>query len=124
MSDERRISIIKRFSLAEVGEGWDNCYISYTPLTTRDLLSLRDSNPEAMGEQKGVDYVLRVVREHTIGGRFMVIGDDGKPSETELLPVDIDLLPQDVLIDFFTQLSGASTDPKATPSAATATSGQ
>jgi hypothetical protein len=124
MSDARRISIIKRFDLAPVAEGWEGCYISYTPLTTRALISLRDSDPQSMSEAQGIDYALQVVREHTIGGRFMIIGDDGKPMETDLRPADVDLLPQDVLNDFFLQVSGAIRDPKASSQAAPATNVQ
>jgi hypothetical protein len=110
----RQLSIAKKFSLADVGEGWQDCYVLYRPATVRDLIAFKDMNPEQMQESESIEFILKFDKEHALGGKVLVLQDD-ETKHVDLTKDDIEALAPSILGELFQLIIGASTDPKDTP---------
>ena len=114
----RQLSLpTRRFSLAIVGKGWEGCYLDYRPLVPRDLLEIRALDLAEMDDATGAQKVMELAERHVAGGKVLV---DNQLADYE--QGDMQSLPQDVLGELFTVLTGGARDPKDIPPAPTPSS--
>lgn len=112
---KRRLGILKRVSLADLAEGWGECYINVTPATLAEMRMLKDSDPENMTDDQGLDMMLSLIKEHFVGGKLMVVGDDNETLTMTAAEVDdIDSFSVEMNNTLFEAILGKKFDPKAT----------
>lgn len=97
--------IKKKISLADFGEGWEQCYISFNSPTYRDIKELLPS-VDAGDEIKSLDSALDMVKRLFLSGKAF----DGE-SVVDLKSDDLSELPVAIIIRCFSELAG-KTDPK------------
>lgn len=102
----------KQFSLSDIGAGWEDCYLTYRQLAPRELLEIRDmQKPDSSIE--AVDVMINIAKSVVVGGK--AIFTDGKTDDFD--PRDVDLLPTDTILEFFSVVTGGAYDPKDLPKA-------
>lgn len=99
-----RLKITRRLSLAELGEGWQDCYIDFRPIAFKESqkladLSVDENDPESI--QKASSQAIDLLRDKFVSGR--VVTDNGVE---DMVADDIDDLPIDVLTQALSLLSG------------------
>lgn len=109
----RRLALLRKTTFEEY-EGWENCYIQWTPLTYADSLALKDMNTD-VDESEGNAKVLELVRDHIAGGKVNVLDDN---NEVHLVSFnkseDLEQVAPDMIMKLFFDITGAQyDDPKA-----------
>lgn len=102
----------KRFSLADLGEDWKDCYIEYRPMSTGDVIALSEMDESKLTESQSIKDLTKSIRRYFVSGKGSVI-EDGQVSTVDLTAEDIDALPLEVVGDLFSEMSTGGLDPKA-----------
>lgn len=120
MNKQRRLGVVRRFSLADVAEGWDDsCYAMYRPASYRDLKAYQDLDTITMKTNDSVAYMVKFIKEHFVSGKVMILDDNNTLVVGDMETQDVDELPPDVLGDLFATMNGGVLDPKDTAKEAT-----
>lgn len=107
----RTLNILKRFSLADLGDGWTDCYVDYRPMTVGDVTKITQLKTDGMTNAQSATFALEHIKTHVVGGKVSAL-DDGKSVVVDLVAEDLDNLPITVIGDLFTEMSGGGLDPK------------
>lgn len=116
---KRTLNILKRFSLSDLGDGWEDCYVMYRPMTVGDLTTFANMQTDNLTEAQSMQLVVDHLKSHVVSGKVSVLDEAGKPTLEYLVPDDIEMLPFEILETLFQAVSGASIDPKASQPAVT-----
>lgn len=108
----RTLNILKRFSLADLGDGWADCYVLYQPMTVGELQTFASLKTDTLTETESMQLVVDQLKKHVISGKVSLVDDAGKVSLDDLTPEDVETLPLETLTTLFKVVSGASIDPK------------
>lgn len=106
-----RLAITKRYSLASVGDGWEECYLSYTPATYGDFIELRKLDTSTLTEESAWEYQRDFCNKRIVDGTVLEM--DG--TARKIVPFRPEHLEQftKVLADsIFNAISGVTVDPK------------
>ncbi len=114
MADKRVIGIVKRVSLAEFSEGWDECYARMRPVSYDEQLELMEVDFEKLGQRKTLDYQYKLVVDHFIDGQIKA--KDPETGEMELVPMKPEDVKASMLIvaKLFREIIGMNLSPKET----------
>ncbi|WP_298585126.1 hypothetical protein [uncultured Kocuria sp.] len=102
----RRLAIIRRTTL-EMIPGWDaDCYVEWRHVTYAEAkeMATPDDDAEAM------KAIAAVTKEHIIGGKIKVLGDNNKIELVDYTPDDFDSFPASVIRRLFVEITGAQYD--------------
>lgn len=117
MTDQptRQLAVLKKFSLANLAEGWDDqAFLLYRPSTVEDIIAMRDADIDSMDDGKALDYIRDFVTKRVVKGRVYVLKADYSLDLQDMEPEDLALLPIDTIKDLFASITGvAFTNPKA-----------
>lgn len=113
-----RLKIVKRFSLAFLGEQWKDGYLEFESFTAKDIsdnisTTVDPNNPDAKAVKDSYDNMLHKLEAHFISGKFPT--DDGKLEDVK--KGELGDLPVDVIQEAIAFLSQSQTKPSLTPSA-------
>lgn len=114
MASKRVIGIVKRVSLAEFSEGWDDCYARMRPVTYDEQLEIMELDFDKMGKRETLDYQFQVVKDHFIDGKIKA--KDPETGEMKL----VDMEPEDakatmlIVAKLFREIIGLNLSPKET----------
>lgn len=113
------LAILKKFSLADLAEGWtDECHILYKAVTYADVKALQELDQAKLTEADAVENIIKFVKEHVVSGKVMKLAEDGKQSLEDLAKDEIAELPLDTITNLFNQMNGGKLDPKGSDSVA------
>lgn len=107
-----RLAITKRYSLAGVGEGWQDCYLIYRPASYADLMELRTLKTDDMTEEDALAYQRTFTLDRVVSGKLLELDASNNPVLVDYLPEHLEQLPKPVVDDLFNCISGVSSDPK------------
>lgn len=101
-----KFKVIKRLSLAFLGEDWKDCYISYNAITVSDVKNkfpkLASIDPDDVkAVNAGIDNMLDILKEKFI---------EGKSPEGDLTKEDLDEMPVEIIRESLSFLSAAKTN--------------
>lgn len=96
----KKLNIKRRFSLKDVGEGWEECYIDFRPFTYADLKKLSQIKDD---DVDSIDVVVQVLEEHFVGGRLLEVGQD---QPVDMTRDDVQALPADIINDLIQEATG------------------
>tara|TARA_Y100000310_G_C20088553_1_gene537167 strand:- start:126 stop:440 length:315 start_codon:yes stop_codon:yes gene_type:complete len=96
----RRLDYTKEYSLKEVGKGWEDCKITYRPLTYSDLEKISDMDVEK-DQAQAFQKTLSMLEDSFVGGKVRV---DGETVDME--NSDLRALPVHVINDFIKEATG------------------
>lgn len=107
----RRIAALKKVSLADFAEGWDDCYATVRLATLQDYREITTKDFTGAKNLEVVDYEVQVVKEHFVGGKIRVLNDQGEPELQDMQAEDVECLPG--LADhLYIAVLGLNLDPK------------
>lgn len=106
-----RLAITKRYSLANVGEGWQDCYLIYRPASFADMQELWNIDPN-ISDDEAFTFQCDFVSKHIVSGKVLVVDEDGNTSEDSIKPGETQDFPKRVFNDIFRTITGAIDDPK------------
>lgn len=110
---ERRLGIVRRFSLADAAQGWtDECYLLYRPSTYADKLELSGLKDTDMNEQTSTKYMFEFIQRHLQGGKVMLLNDANELELADYEPADLDSFAPDTVDSLFMAITGVAQDPK------------
>jgi hypothetical protein len=107
-----QLAITRRFSLASVGEGWQDCYITFIPANYGDLIALKNLDVANMTDEQALEYQNDFVMKRVIGGKVLELDASGLAAVTDFTKDHLMGLPKDVFDSLFNAINGAETDPK------------
>lgn len=106
-----KFKIVKKYSLASLGVGWEECYLDFTPftiaeITSGDIIGLSQiDTSDSKSVVQGTKDVLELLKKHFIGGK--ALGDSGV---VEVKDTDLEDFPAEVLGGILGFLSGKSAE--------------
>src|SRR3954471_19648857 len=103
----RTLGIIRRKSLSDVAECWDDCFITYRPADIPALKELKTLDTDGLDDDTGLDFIISFIERHTVGGQIMLVDESGALVAAKLEKADIAGFPQDVLMGLIADISGA-----------------
>ena len=109
----RTLGILKKTSLEGLAEGWgDECYVLTTPVTYGQLSELNKLKIDAADEAKGIEFMIKFIKEHIAGGKVKVLeGNDLQVVDLEA--DDVDGFSIEMTNTVFASITGAQfSDPK------------
>lgn len=110
----RRLAIAKRVSLAEVAEGWQDCYGIVSQLSYLERSEIIDTKPNFKTEVEATHYMNDLVKKHIVTGKVMAFNEDGSEETVDLTSEDIDGSASRELVEIlFNAILGVSENPKA-----------
>ncbi len=114
MASKRVIGIVKRVSLSEFSEGWEQCYARVRPLTYDEQLQIMEVEFDSMTKRDTLDYQYKVVKDHFVDGEIKV--KDPETGEMTLLAMQPEDTKASMLIvaKLFREIIGLNLDPKET----------
>lgn len=116
--DTRRVAITKKVSLAEVADGWEECYAVVSLANFNDLTELDATDLDKMKTLDIVKFEIGVVEKHFVSGKILLTQPDGTVALADMLIDDIKSSPR--LIDLlYSEIMGLTLDPKDTSKVAT-----
>lgn len=100
----------KRFSLNGLIEGWtDEHYIQYRPFSFSDVEAIKNVDE---GKLEAVNSFTEMLRDHFVGGAWLVADDDGQNERTEpMVAANVLDLPVEITGLWLRQAMG-NADPK------------
>lgn len=111
-----KLDIKERYSLKHLGDGWQHCYIEFSPITMKDLTGdiltlsgLEQDNPETVAE--ATKSTVSLLKEHFVGGKVLSGG-----KVVELKRDDLEELPVRVLTGVLSFLSQGLAEENQKPS--------
>ena len=105
-----QLSITRRFPLTDLGEGWDDCYITFRPLSAQELLEVAKVDVLGMTNEEATAHITNFVKGRFVGGKVLLLDgttQDAKGDHT-------DELPSDTLNNLYSRINGTNIDPKDT----------
>lgn len=105
-----KLTLSKKISLADVlGEGHENDFVRFTPLTFNDAKQLGSFGASGDDSQQleQADKAIEFIKTKFVGGQ---ITDEASNQPVELTASDFDDLPMAVLNHVMRELSGAQTE--------------
>lgn len=107
-----------KITLEGLEEGWtDECYALVTYAGYDELKTLQGLDVEELKKQAditSVDFMKKIVDQHFVGGKILLLDADNQPYVGDMLPEDV-AITFDVLTYLFKSIIGqGKTDPKAT----------
>lgn len=118
MADSNRhIAITKKVSLADLSEGWDDCYAIVRPATYREYREFADGKIEDLKPSEQLALEMDIVMNHFVSGKIMVLGDDGEAHLEDMNAEDVqESVP--LANKLFFEILGIKLDPKGSVTAA------
>jgi hypothetical protein len=114
VKSQRRLAITKRVSLADVSEGWQDCYALIRPCSYQEYSGFADMDTTKMTVAEQIKYAMDFAASHFVSGKVKVEGTDSLVDMTTA-----DIYESTELSDLlFAEIVGLKLDPKATGTAA------
>lgn len=121
-NEQRTLSISRKFSLKDVSEGWDDCYVLYRPCTPRELFAVKNTELSLNDQEASIKHIIDFLSNHFVAGQVLLTNPDGKQTLGAMQRSDLDRLPDQVMSDLYLDVIGVSLDPKDTLTAPQASS--
>lgn len=109
----RRLAISKRVSLANIAEGWDDCYALVAPCSYQEYAEIVALIEEGKTKAEIMAFQLQFVKSHLISGKVRVFDESNQPVLVDITPEDIEL-SQDISDTLCVGITGVAPDPKDT----------
>ncbi|WOI85997.1 hypothetical protein [Rhodococcus qingshengii] len=111
MSTEKRITSIKKSSLAGLSHEWDDeCYAYITPATYEDTLKVTEGNIASLSEREQVEYQLNTIKEHFVSGKIKAF--NGEDFALTDMTVDDAVASVGIADKLYSDIMGFDLDPK------------
>lgn len=107
----RRITVTKRVSLAQFGEGWDDCYAIVTPANYATYDAISKADIEKMTNAERIMFEMDTVKRHFVSGKIKALNDKGTFELTDMLPGDIEA-SLELTEALYIAIMGLQLDPK------------
>jgi hypothetical protein len=107
-----KLAVSHKMSLASVGEGWNECYLTYTRASYLELAELRSLGSD-LTDVQATELQENFIREHLTGGIVREIDGAGNPAN---VPFKIDehlkQFTNELFNEIFTTILYGTPDPK------------
>lgn len=109
----RQLAITKKTYL-DGFEGWDSdCYVEWRPVTYADSLALKNLSVDAGDEIKAFQAIFDLTKDHIVGGKVKVLGENGDSVLADYEDADLEQMPPEMINRIFADITGAQfSDPK------------
>lgn len=113
----RRLALIKKIDLSNLGEGWEGTFMRLNPPLTRDMARIAKATNGKKGEELDTEalseQMISLVKDKFVDGEVLIENEDGSSEKAAMEAEDVDSLPLSAVSEAFTQLLGKDFDPKA-----------
>jgi hypothetical protein len=114
---KRRLALTKRVSLANLSEGWDECYAIIRPATYQEYQEFLALDVADMTPADQMKVEIEMVTEHFVSGKILILDAEGESQLEDMKPEDIRAsLP--LANTLFFEILGVKLDPKGSVTAA------
>lgn len=112
MADQkRRIALTKKISLADLSDGWQDCYAVIRPASYQDYRDFAANDVQAMTNTDQIKLQMDFVKTHFVGGKVMTFADDGSQVLSDMQAADIEESTE-LSNKLFFEIMGIKIDPK------------
>lgn len=107
----RTLAISKRVSLADISDGWDECYAIVRAATRAEFKQMTDESIFQMTNNEQADWQCQFVKDHLVSGKVLVADEEGNQVLDDLTPEDIDAVMA-LANRLYFEIMGLKYDPK------------
>ncbi len=100
--------IKKKVSLAFLGEGYEEAYLTFKSIPLKDYQGVMDEMPKDEDNAKALELIIKYLKQYFVGGKFP--DEEGKLQD--VTKEDVDELDAETAIKCFQALMGEQIDPK------------
>lgn len=108
---ERHLGLTKKVSMADIGEGWDECYAIVRLAEFEEQVEFSELGIDKLTKAEANRAEMDFVRDHFIRGEIMILDEDNEPCAAPMVPDDVSR-NLEIADKLFFAILGIKLDPK------------